>query len=488
MRPIRNAPHDASPSRSQMVCRTPEPRRVTARTCFAAMTLSSLVLLACGDDDVTVDAHVPALDAGVDAAPMRDAGPPLEPLDRPALPAGNTLGPEDPRHQGMLRFLWDNWGVEIGSEWPPAEFMLALMADDEFGDQFENFGFLRDPNDEFPIGFKRGLSDPPRVYQTCALCHVGELPDGELWLGLPNDRLDLGAFRVAVNERWVAAGNDPLVSSLEAEKAAALGPGRFNAESGDYPQVVPADFPPYFHLDERTHLNYLGTGRDVRTEAYMAIFSFGAGNPNDEDALVPFPRRERTAQLVEFFSAMDAPPAPDVAAAERVARGRAVFEAARCVSCHVDDPGELGVIPYASDGIERIPGDDEAFPEGSIATSRYHRILIDGDEMGGGAPSDEGRAALVTFIFRNMLRVSPSDGYRVADLRGVWATAPYLHNGSVPTLDALLTPTEARPTAFDRHGFTVDTTRAGNGNEGHEFGTDLSDDDRAALIAYLRSL
>jgi len=453
---------------------------------LVALALST-ALLACGDDDVTVDAYVPDLDAGVDAsAPTRDAGPPLEPLDRPALPAGNALGPEDPRYQGMLRFLWDNWGVEVGSEWPPADFMLELMEDESFGAQFERFGFVRDPNDDFPVGFKRGLSDPSRVYQTCALCHVGELPDGELWLGLPNDHLDFGAFRVAVNERWVEAGNPSLLTELERDKAGELGPGRFHAESGDYPQVVPADFPPYFHLDERAHLNYLGTGRDVRTEIYMAIFSFGAGNPNDELARVPFPRRERTAQLVEFFSAMDAPPAPD--ATELAPRGREVFEAARCVDCHVDDPGELGVIPYAPDGVERLPGDDEAFPDGSIATSRYHRILIDGDEMGGGTPSDEGRAALVTFIFRNMLRVSPSDGYRVADLRGAWATAPYLHNGSVPTLEALLTPPEARPSTFDRHGFTVDTTRAGNGNEGHDFGTDLSEADRAALVAYLRTL
>ncbi|MCB9623704.1 MAG: hypothetical protein H6721_20325 [Sandaracinus sp.] len=447
--------------------------------------------LACGDDDgVSVaDAGVLEDDAGADAGRVRDAGPPLEPLDLPALPAGNAVGPDDPRYQGMLRFLWDNWGVEISDEWPPTEFMLGLMRDEPevFGDQFASFGFVPDPNDDLPVGFKRGLSDPARVYQTCAICHVGTLDDGEVWLGLPNGRLDLGAFRVAVNDRWVAAGNPPLITELERSKTLQLGPGRFHAESSDYPQVVPADFPAYFGLEDRTKLNYLGTGGDVRTEAYMAIFSFGAGNPNDAEALVPFPRRDRVEVFLSFFGAMQAPEGPTEEAAT-VTRGREVFVAEGCIGCHADDPGELGVIPYAPDGIERRPGDDEAYPLGTLATSRYHRVLIDGDESGMGTPSDEGRAALVTFIFRNMLRVANSDGYRAADLRGVWATAPYLHNGSVPTLEALLTPPEARPTTFDRHGFTLDVSVAGNGNEGHDFGTELGDEDRAALVAYLRTL
>lgn len=449
------------------------------------------LMTACGDDDSRpLDAHVPELDAGLDAGPTRDAGPPTPPIDLPPLAAANAVGPEDPElHQGMLRFLYDAFGAEAVSTWPPPEFFLQLMVDepDVFGEQFRSFGFIADPNDEFPVGFKRGLDDPSRMKETCAICHVARLPDGRLWLGAPNGALDFAAFTVAVNERWVAAGNESFVSTLEESKLRQLGPGRFGAESGEYPQVVPADFPPYFGLGDRDTLNYLGTGRDVRSEVYLSMFSSGVGNPNPEEARVAWPPAARVDPFVRWMGAMAAPsgPAEDPAL---VTRGRELFVEARCVSCHADDPGELGVIPYAPDGIERLPGDDEAFPEGTIATSRYHRILIDGDEMGGGAPSDEGRAALVTFIFRNMLRVSPSDGYRTADLRGVWATAPYLHNGSVPTLDALLTPPDARPTSFDRHGFTVDTTQPGNGNEGHDFGTALDEEDRVALVAYLRTL
>ena len=77
--------------------------------------------------------------------------------------------------------------------------------------------------------------------------------------------------------------------------------------------------------------------------------------------------------------------------------------------------------------------------------------------------------------------------YKARPLDGIWATPPYLHNGSVPNLDALLRPVVERPktfqlglTAFDpeRVGFStegkpgsfvLDTTLPGNNNTGHEF-------------------
>jgi mono/diheme cytochrome c family protein len=96
--------------------------------------------------------------------------------------------------------------------------------------------------------------------------------------------------------------------------------------------------------------------------------------------------------------------------------------------------------------------------------------------------------------------------YRARPLDGIWATAPYLHNGSVPTLADLLKPAAQRPPTFfvgdceidpvnvgcdttQRPGaFLFDTSKAGNRNTGHEHGTGLSADDRAALLEYLKSL
>jgi hypothetical protein len=97
--------------------------------------------------------------------------------------------------------------------------------------------------------------------------------------------------------------------------------------------------------------------------------------------------------------------------------------------------------------------------------------------------------------------------YEARPLNGIWATAPYLHNGSVPTLDALFRKAADRPKnftvgtrAFDtkKVGLAeptapsalpkLDTTLPGNTNTGHEFGASLSDDERAWLIEYLKTL
>lgn len=96
--------------------------------------------------------------------------------------------------------------------------------------------------------------------------------------------------------------------------------------------------------------------------------------------------------------------------------------------------------------------------------------------------------------------------YRSRPLNGIWATGPYLHNGSVPTLADLLLPASERPTQFvvansrfdpvnvgfvseDSDGaFVLDTTIPGNSNSGHEYGVSLPVRERLALLEYLKSL
>lgn len=95
--------------------------------------------------------------------------------------------------------------------------------------------------------------------------------------------------------------------------------------------------------------------------------------------------------------------------------------------------------------------------------------------------------------------------YKARPLNGIWASAPYLHNGSVPTLHDLLLPPSQRPTKFSvgrweydpkkvgyisdgEVPFVLDTRVKGNSNRGHEYGTTLPDEDRWALVEYLKSL
>jgi len=114
------------------------------------------------------------------------------------------------------------------------------------------------------------------------------------------------------------------------------------------------------------------------------------------------------------------------------------------------------------------------------------------------------------------VRVRAEAIYKARPLNGIWATSPYLHNGSVPNLYLLLSPQSDRPATFWvgskqfdpvkvghdttelKGGSLYDTSKPGNSNHGHEFkdgprgngviGPALSPDDRWAIIEYLKSL
>ena len=96
--------------------------------------------------------------------------------------------------------------------------------------------------------------------------------------------------------------------------------------------------------------------------------------------------------------------------------------------------------------------------------------------------------------------------YKARPLDGVWASAPYMHNGSVPNLYEMLLPAAQRSVSFRMgsksidpvkvgvdqaaadNSFVFDTTKAGNRNTGHEFGASLSEEQRWQVIEYLKSL
>lgn len=119
-----------------------------------------------------------------------------------------------------------------------------------------------------------------------------------------------------------------------------------------------------------------------------------------------------------------------------------------------------------------------------------------------------GLAALTYLSFRES-RTAPTPQlltYKARPLNGIAFTAPYLHNGSVPSLYELLLPPAERTKSFavgnaeydpihvgystEANSKTVvlDTTKLGNSNGGHIYGTDLNDGERMALIEYMKTL
>ncbi len=105
---------------------------------------------------------------------------------------------------------------------------------------------------------------------------------------------------------------------------------------------------------------------------------------------------------------------------------------------------------------------------------------------------------------------APSCGYEARVLEGIWAAAPYLHNGSIPTLTELLKPSAERVASFklgpaydiEAVGLAAEQTEfdhvlettgcgelaSGSSRCGHEYGVTLSDDEKAALLEYLKRL
>ena len=130
--------------------------------------------------------------------------------------------------------------------------------------------------------------------------------------------------------------------------------------------------------------------------------------------------------------------------------------------------------------------------------------LVDGSTVGLGQRPRVGG-------LKDLYKVSTTGAaYESRVLQGIWAAAPYLHNGSVPTLAQLLTPAAQRVTSFkvgsnyDQVNIGLATTQtqfnytyaatgcanlnSGNSNCGHEYGTTLSASDKTALLEYLKTL
>ena len=148
-----------------------------------------------------------------------------------------------------------------------------------------------------------------------------------------------------------------------------------------------------------------------------------------------------------------------------------------------------------------------SFPDwiGDVGTDTLRARAIDGALAG----------AIRASAYGSAITVKPGEGYAAPPLAGVWASAPYLHNGAVPSLAALLDP-GLRPRRFMVGGHAldwqsmglrlaadgrfpagyrpfatpqwVDTSQPGLGNGGHTYGSDMTAPERAALIAFLKLL
>ncbi len=175
---------------------------------------------------------------------------------------------------------------------------------------------------------------------------------------------------------------------------------------------------------------------------------------------------------------------------------------ATCTDCHDSHPALATPIPYTNCSILPFDADGDGSAQGDerddLAAGGIGTDAMFGFEVDRRALADKNVRMPITRI-PSTHRRGPTEKVeiagpwvRTAPLTTLVASAPYLHNGSVPTLEALLEPTDRRPVTFTQGSgqgtFTFDTRLPGNRNTGHEFGTKLSAQEKRDLIAFLETL
>jgi mono/diheme cytochrome c family protein len=274
--------------------------------------------------------------------------------------------------------------------------------------------------------------------------------------------------------------------------------------------VGTADFPSVWHQAGREGmwLHWDGNNDSVDERNLSAAFGTGATPTTlDRDAVL------RTAGYL--WDQAEPPPFPQARIDRALAAdGRTVYRQ-YCWGCHGNPrppfEGETvgTVVPIERIGTDRARLDSYTPRLAAAQNTLYAGFPRAGEAECAGKTRDARPADCYPARFSHFRK---THGYANMPLDGLWLRAPYLHNGSVPTLSDLLSPAAERPARFytgddlydfeaigfvhdrprrdGRALFRYDTTRPGNGNQGHEgpeYGTELPADEKAALLEYLKT-
>ncbi|MDQ2693882.1 MAG: c-type cytochrome [Pseudomonadota bacterium] len=256
-------------------------------------------------------------------------------------------------------------------------------------------------------------------------------------------------------------------------------------------EPLPVSVPPWWRMGKKHALFYTAAGRGDHARFMMAASVMCVDDVDQAQAIDAwFP------DIRAYIASLEPPPWPFAVDPALAGRGREVFER-HCAGCH-GAHGERETYPNLVIDLETIGTDP--------LLARLH------------ATQDAYVHAFSRSFYGQIARWAPAMGYIAPPLDGVWATAPYLHNGSVPTIEALL-DSRKRPAYWTRrfdsrdydpralgwnytelaHGKAgiedpqqrkrvYDTTLPGYANTGHTFGDSLTAAERAAVLEYLKTL
>ncbi|MEW4570693.1 cytochrome c [Tautonia sp. JC769] len=410
------------------------------------------------------------------------------------------------------------------------------------------FGMPWEAGDELPIGISKKTIGFPRVAINCAFCHVASYrtePDGprQVVLGGPGNRarpleyvrflsecaedprfnadtllpaiqyyFDLspvekqlyrhvlipltrdGLLEQGERYAWTESRPDWLVGRIDPfnpVKYRQLGiDWREEREELGFETIGNSDMQPLWNLamhraaEPGGPLPYSYHWDGLNTDLKEVVYSGAIGDGATTESL---PVQELDA-MQAWLEQLPPPPYPFPVDRELADLGKPIYDRL-CADCHAFDGTRTGTV---------IPRDE-------IGTDP-HRIDMWTEEA---MTIYNSFARGEPWAFRAFVK---QDGYASVPLDGLWLRAPYLHNGSVPTLEDLMKPSGERPKVFYRgydvyidggtgfifegpeaeaEGDRYDTAVPGNSNVGHEgpdYGTDLPESEKRAVIEYMKTL
>ena len=342
----------------------------------------------------------------------------------------------------------------------------------------------------------------------CFACHGGRVYE-QVSPGAPNTEFALELLTAEIRKTKLRQGKKlgtmdvgslfmPLGTTRGTTNAVMFGVALLANREGDLSlkarRVAPSlthhdmDAPPWWNVGKKRQL-YIDGFAPAGHRALMQFMLVEQNGPEE------FASWEKDFRHVEAYIRSLRPPRyPFPIDASLAEDGRMVFDA-NCATCHGTHGGK------------------DAFPERTVS---LEEVGTDPVRLAALTAKDRDHYARSWFAagHEKEVRRTP-EGYVAPPLTGVWASAPYLHNGSVPTLWHLLRP-DQRPDRWRRSsrsfdselvGFAVeenppagyirdpaervswfDTSRFGKSNEGHLFPAVLSETEKKALLEYMKTL
>jgi Cytochrome C oxidase, cbb3-type, subunit III len=431
-----------------------------------------------------------------------------------------------------------------------------------------SLGFVFEEGKDLPIGMsRRTYQGIDRTFFNCAVCHtstVRDTPDAKprLVLGMPANTFNLMGFtkfvfdcahdpkfaaeyvvpeidrlmresgqKLGLLDRYVVY---PVAVALMRERLLLLngrfasllkdtewGPGRndtfnpnkilFNFPIDQLPareRNAPVDFPSIWLQKPRQGMQLHWDGNNVMAEERNKNAAFGTGTTPPTIDLAAIGRLE------QWLLTAEPPTYPYPIDSTQAARGEKLY-AEYCAGCH-GASGRGFSAPSGTQARECIDPKEREEDLYGPQVGRITRIDYIGTDRHRLDSFSYDLAVNLGTVYagypHRYCHYRKTFGYANMPLDGIWLRAPYLHNGSVPTLRALFEPALRRPKEFYRGNdvydpvqlgfvshvpeqggrkfFAYDTSKPGNSNSGHEgkrYGTELAPADKDALVEFMKT-